>query len=219
MNGWVVRGLGLALVFVVVRTFLGAAVTQWPEQGSILRWFSLVLVILTAFLWGVLDGIRDRRAHPDPDDSADLTMRWLAAAALAGVLAGALAWIVGAIFDIAVANGSLFFELTSGAAFTILLIFVPASIAVALGRYLAGRDATDSGDAVVRDADLAVEENATESYAGSEWSYEHGNESGYDAAAGDGSVRGQVPADDSVTEVFAPVDPDGQHGGTHRADQ
>ncbi len=66
MNGWVVRGLGLALVHAVVRTFLGAAVTQWPQQGSILRWFSLILVILAAFLWGAFDGIRDGAPTPIP---------------------------------------------------------------------------------------------------------------------------------------------------------
>lgn len=210
MNGWVIRGLGLALVHAVVRTFLGAAVTQWPEQGSILRWFSLIVVILAAFLWGAFDGIRDRRAHPDPDDSADLTMMWLKAAFVAGILAGAVSWFVGVVFDIAVTNGSLFFEVTSGAAFTVLLVFVPASIAVALGRFLAGRESKGARDSVAyeHDADLAVEEDAAENYAGTEWSYEHGNESGYNPEA-----------DESATEVFSPVDPDGKHGGAHRADK
>ncbi|MGF7120898.1 B-4DMT family transporter [Rhodococcus sp. AG1013] len=225
MNGWVVRGLGLALVHVVVRTFLGAAVTQWPQQGSILRWFSLILVILAAFLWGALDGIRDRRANPDPDESADLTMMWLKAAAVAGILAGAAAWILGLIFDIAITNGSLFFEVTSGAAFTILLIFIPATIGVALGRFLVGRDSAKAraagAVAYADDADVDVEESAAENYAGSEWSYEHGTETGYgytDSAAGDGSGEGAVPADNTDTEVFAPVDPDGKPGGAHRAD-
>ncbi|WP_305094907.1 B-4DMT family transporter [Prescottella sp. R16] len=140
MNGWVVRGLGLALVHVVVRTFLGAAVTQWPEQGSVMRWFSLVVVILAAFLWGAFDGIRDRRAHSDPDDGVDLTMPWLKAAFVAGILAGVGSWLVGTIFDIAVTSNGLFFELTSGAAFTVLLVFVPAMIGTALGRFVAGRD-------------------------------------------------------------------------------
>jgi len=195
-----------------VRTFLGAAVTQWPQQGSIMRWFSLILVILAAFLWGALDGIRDRRAHPDPDDGADLTMMWLKAAFVAGILAGAASWLVSIIFDIAVTNSGLFFEVTSGAAFTVLLVFVPATIAVALGRYVAGRGAGATTDDVAYEsnADLDVEENA-EHYAGSEWSYEHGSGSGYD--------QGSPEADNTDTEVFTPVDPDGKTGGTHRAEQ
>ncbi|CAM3135111.1 B-4DMT family transporter [Prescottella defluvii] len=220
MNGWVVRGLGLALVHVVVRTFLGAAVTQWPQQGSVLRWFSLILVILAAFLWGVLDGIRDRRAHADPDESADLTMMWLKAAAVAGVLSGAAAWIVGLIFDIAITNGSLFFEVTSGAAFTILLVFIPATIGVGLGRFLVGRESRSAAAddvAYAHDADVDVEESAAENYAGSEWSYEHGTETGY-GYTDDGHGHGSVPADNTDTEVFAPIDPDGRAGGAHRAD-
>ncbi|WP_430332310.1 B-4DMT family transporter [Rhodococcus sp. ACT016] len=214
MNGWVVRGLGLALVHVVVRTFLGAAVTQWPQQGSIMRWFSLIVVILAAFLWGALDGIRDRRAHPDPDDGADLTMMWLKAAFVAGILAGAASWLVGVIFDIAVTNSGLFFEVTSGAAFTVLLVFVPAMIAVALGRYLAGRGSVgaETGHAgYPSEAELEVEDQAAEAYAGTEWSYEHGSGSdSYDGVSPD--------ADNTDTEVFAPVDPDGKGGGAHRAE-
>ncbi|MDH6678952.1 hypothetical protein M2284_003165 [Rhodococcus sp. LBL1] len=211
MNGWVVRGLGLALVHVVVRSFLGAAVTQWPQQGSIMRWFSLLLVILAAFLWGALDGIRDRRAHPDPDDGADLTIMWLKAAFVAGILAGAASWLVGILFDIAITNGGLFFEVTSGAAFTVLLVFVPAMIAVALGRFLVGRGAARSADdrvAYPHDADIDVEEQAAESYAGSEWSYEHGH--------GDDNTDTDTDTD---TEVFAPIDPDAKPGGSHRAEQ
>lgn len=202
MNGWVVRGLGLALVHVVVRTFLGAAVTQWPEHGSVMRWFSLIVVLLVAFGWGALDGIRDRRANPDPDDGADLTMLWLKAAFVAGILAGIAAWIVGLLFDIAVTNSGLFFEVTSGAAFTVLLVFIPATIGVGLGRFVTGRDARTSGTVAANDADTEVEDAAAENYADSEWSYEHG--SGY-------------AGDNTDTEVFTPVEPDGKTGGAHRA--
>ncbi len=38
MKPWLLRGLGLALVHVVVRVLLGAALIQWPLQGSVLRW-------------------------------------------------------------------------------------------------------------------------------------------------------------------------------------
>lgn len=209
MNGWVVRGLGLALVHVVVRTFLGAAVTQWPEQGSIMRWFSLIVVILAAFMWGALDGIRDRRANPDPDDGADLTMMWLKASFVAGILAGVAAWIIGLIFDIAVTNSGLFFEVTSGAAFTVLLVFIPATVGVGLGRFVTGRDARKSGAVAAPDnADLEVEDAAAEGHADSEWSYEHGTESGY-----------HYEGDNTDTEVFTPVEPDGKSGGAHRAQE
>ncbi|QBJ98344.1 hypothetical protein ERC79_22200 [Rhodococcus sp. ABRD24] len=211
MNGWVVRGLGLALVHVVVRTLLGAAVAQWPQQGGLMRWFSLVVVIIAALLWGGFDGIRDRRAHRDPEDGADLTMMWLKAALLGGVLAGAVAWLVGLILDITVTDGSLLFEVTSGAAFTVLLIFIPAMIAVALGRFLVGREseqAHDHSGAYAHNADLQAEEDAAENYEGAEWSYEHGA----------GRDQANPEADNTETEVFAPVDPDGQRGGTHRSE-
>ncbi|NKS99200.1 hypothetical protein GS498_23825, partial [Rhodococcus hoagii] len=109
-------------------------------------------------------------------------------------------------------NGSLFFEVTSAPRSPVLLVFVPASVAVALGRSspAASRSRLDGAVAYEHDADLEVEENAAENYADSEWSYEHGNESGYNPAA-----------DESATEVFSPVDPDGGQGGggAHRADK
>ncbi|RVW03433.1 B-4DMT family transporter [Rhodococcus spongiicola] len=226
MNGWVVRGLGLALAYVVVRTFLGAAVTQWPQQGSIMRWFALILVILAAFAWGALDGIRDRRAYPDPDDGADLTMMWLKAAFVTGVLAGALSWFVEILLDIAITNGGLFFEVTSAAAFTVLLVFVPATIAVALGRLFVARETSKSG---VPGEDF--EDAAAESYAGSEWSYEHGSQSGYDSDAGsqetgdpdntgaDNTRADNTRADNTDTEVFPAVDKDRRPDGADRAEQ
>ncbi|RVW04050.1 B-4DMT family transporter [Rhodococcus xishaensis] len=211
MNGWVVRGLGLALVHVVVRTFLGAAVTQWPQQGSIMRWFALILVILAAIAWAGLDGIRDRRAYPDPDDGADLTMMWLKAAFVTGVVAGALSWFVELVLDIPVTNGGLFFELTSAAAFTVLVVFVPATIAITLGRLFVARETSKSG---VPGEDF--EDAAAESYAGSEWSYEHGSQSGYDSDTG---AQEASDADNTDTEVFPAVDKDRRPDGADRAEQ
>src|SRR5690606_4336363 len=92
MKPWLVRGLGLALIHVVVRVLLGAALIQWPLQGSVLRWFAFVVVVLAALIWAGIDGIRDRRAHPDPEQQDDLTMRWLTAGAVTGLLGGVLTW-------------------------------------------------------------------------------------------------------------------------------
>ncbi|MCK0093234.1 B-4DMT family transporter [Rhodococcus sp. HNM0563] len=140
MKSWLLRGLGLAVVHVVVRVLLGAALIQWPLQGSVLRWAGLVVVILAAVAWAGLDGIRDRRAHPDPDDGDDLTMRWLAAGAVTGLVGGFVTWLVDTVTAIPVGVKSLFFELTSGAAFTVLLVFLPAMVAVGVGRYLVRHD-------------------------------------------------------------------------------
>ena len=141
MTGWVVRGIGMCLVNVGVRILLGAAVTQWPLHGSQMRWLGLATVLLVVIVWAALDGIRDRRANPDPDDSADLAMVWLKAAVFAGLTAGAITWFLQLIVDFSLGQNTLVFELTSGAAFTILLVFIPATAAVFFGRMLANREA------------------------------------------------------------------------------
>ncbi len=179
MNGWVVRGLGLALVHAVVRTFLAAAVTQWPQQGSILRWFSLILVILAAFLGGAFDGIRDPARQPDPDDAADLTMMWLKAAFVAGILAGRCRGWGSDLRHrgdqrIAVLRGDLRRRVHGP------VVFVRRpSPWLSAGPRRRESKSSDGAVAYEHDADLEVEENAAENYADSEWSYEHGNESGY----------------------------------------
>ncbi|MGW6377925.1 B-4DMT family transporter [Rhodococcus sp. NPDC055112] len=225
MNSWLLRGLGMASVHVVTRVVLGLAVTQWPLHGSSLRWISLAFVVLVALLWGGLDGIRDARSAVDEESGADLTMMWLKAAALAAVLAGAVTWLVGAITGIAVGDNTLFFELTSGAAFTILLVFLPAMLAVAVGRFLVRREARKSGataapaaagaaGAYASEQDYDVVEAADENYEASEWAYEHGTGQGYDENAqgyyetDQNAGSGRHYVDDAPTEVFEAIKPE-----------
>ncbi|AOW92572.1 hypothetical protein BFN03_07280 [Rhodococcus sp. WMMA185] len=144
MNAWVVRGLGMALIHVLVRVILGVSITQWPLLGSPLRWISLVIVVVAALVWAGLDGIRDRRENPNPADGEDLTMLWLKAALLGGVVAGLASWLADLLPFLNVTQNSFFFELTSGAAFTVLLIFGPAMLAVFLGRFFVSREAAKS---------------------------------------------------------------------------
>lgn len=100
----------------------------------------LRVVVVAAFVWAGLDGIRDHRAHPEPDEGDDLTMRWLAAGAVTGLVGGVLTWLVDTVTPIPVGVTSLFFEISSGAAFTVLLVFLPAMAAVTLGRFFARRN-------------------------------------------------------------------------------
>ncbi|MFG1781334.1 B-4DMT family transporter [Rhodococcus oryzae] len=231
MNSWLLRGLGMASVHVVTRVVLGLAVTQWPLHGSSLRWISLAFVVLVALLWGGLDGIRDARTAVDEESGADLTMMWLKAAAVAGVLAGAVSWLIGATTGIALGDNTLFFELTSGAAFTILLVFLPAMLAVTVGRFLVRREARKSGataaageaGAYASEQDYDVVEAAEENYEASEWASEHGSGQGYyetdqgyyendqagrQQADDQTSGGGRHYVDDAPTEVFEAIKPE-----------
>lgn len=206
----------MAFVHVVTRVVLGIAITAWPLHGSLMRWLGIIVVVLAALVWAGIDGIRDARAHPAEGDETDLTMRWLKAAAVAGLLSGAVCWLVGAVSDIALGENSLFFELTSGAAFTLLLVFVPAMLAVAVGRFIAHRDAEkDERAAVAAPAQVPVAVGAAgASEAVEQWSHEDqwSDESG---DTGYGFAEGPY-SDDTPTEVYQAYDETGQ--ARHRTD-
>jgi hypothetical protein len=209
MKPWLLRGLGLAVVHVVVRVLLGAALIQWPLQGSILRWAGLAVVILAAVAWAGLDGIRDRRAHPDAEDGDDLTMRWLAAGAVTGLVGGFVTWLVDTVTAIPVGVKSLLFELTSGAAFTVLLVFLPAMAAVAVGRFLVRHD--KPGDDDWSDHSNRPEREPAMASAGLPTA-------GSVDGTGADSTRG-IPGteawrnDEAPTEVFPAVDPENHNRG------
>lgn len=201
MTGWVVRGIGMCLINVGVRILLGVAVTQWPLHGSQLRWLGIAAVLLAVVVWAGLDGIRDRRKNPDPDYGEDLTMVWLKAAVLGGLAAGVVTWLVQLIVDFSVGQNSLFFELTSGAAFTILLIFIPATISVFLGRLLAGREAKKKLEA--SDAERDRERHDRHLVGAGSSSHSTSSQS----TSTSQREQQQWSGDNADTEVFSAVDP------------
>lgn len=200
------RGIGMGLINVVVRLLLGAAVSMWPLSGSALRWVAYALVILVIVVWAGIDGVRDRRKHPDPDDGRDLTMVWLKAAVVAGLLAGLLSWIIDMFVDFSLGQNGLIFELTSGAAFTILTIFVVAGIAVFVGRLIVNREAKKK--LATSDADRAHDRELI-------------NAGGAERAGSSRDPRSQTEQtrsepqwapehDEADTEVFSAVDAEGK---------
>ncbi len=122
-------------------------------------------------------------------------MRWLAAGAVTGLVGGFVTWLVDTVTSIPVGVKSLFFELTSGAAFTVLLVFLPAMAAVAVGRFLVRHDKPSDDD----------------------WSDHSNRPERIPAMAATGpsttdSTRGIAPTDawsndEAPTEVFPAVDP------------
>ncbi|AHH19327.1 hypothetical protein NONO_c45430 [Nocardia nova SH22a] len=141
MNSWVLRAIVLGALTVVLRTLLGFGMIYWPTNGSWMRIVCLVVLIVAGVAWGLLDGRGDRRANPDPErGGADLTMRWLKAGVAGGLGSGLVSWILDFLPKFDLGDNGLLFELTAGAAFIVLMIFIPAMVGVGIGRFLVGRD-------------------------------------------------------------------------------
>jgi hypothetical protein len=139
MTNWVLRGLVFAAAMVVVRLFQGALINAWQTQAGLISAVLLILFIAGVVAWGVIDGRADASANPDPDRREGLAMRWLLAGLIAGVLSGAVAWLISAFYK-SLYVGGLINELTTFAAFTALLVFLGGISGAAAGRWLIDRN-------------------------------------------------------------------------------
>lgn len=138
MGKWSPRGLVFAAAMIAVRLTQSVLINAFPTQAGKIIVGVLLLGAPWAILWGVIDGRADAHANPDPDRREDLPMTWLLAGLLAGVGSGALCWII-SLFYKGLYVGALVNELTTFAAFTALIVFVPAVAGVAIGRLLVDR--------------------------------------------------------------------------------
>lgn len=129
------RGIVLAAAMVLVRLLQGILLSFYPTTATVI---SIVLVALfgcATFSWGMFDG------HHEINESGqnhhrDAAVTWLCAGLIAGILSGIVAWLVSLTYHNIYVQ-KLVSEITTVAAFTALLVFVPAIVAVALGRALA----------------------------------------------------------------------------------
>ncbi len=134
MTNWMLRGLVFGAAMVVVRLFQGTLISVWQTQAAVISIVLLVLFIVGVVAWGFIDGREDAAANPDPDRRGDLAMTWLLAGLVAGLLSGAVTWLI-AVFYKALYVGGLINELTTFAAFTALVVFLGAISGVAVGRW------------------------------------------------------------------------------------
>ncbi|MEE2853985.1 MAG: B-4DMT family transporter [Actinomycetota bacterium] len=139
MSNWMLRGLVYAAAMVVVRLFQGALINAWQTQATLFSVALLLVFIIGVVIWGIRDGRADAIANPDPDRRGDLAMTWLLAGLVAGVLSGAVTWLI-ATFYSGLYTGGLLNELTTFAAFTALIVFVPGIIGVTIGRWRVDRN-------------------------------------------------------------------------------
>ncbi|MEH3142063.1 MAG: B-4DMT family transporter [Mycobacterium kyogaense] len=143
MSKWLLRGLVFAALMVIVRLLQGALINTFETKAGLISAVLVALYAVVVFIWGHIDGRADARANPDPDRRGDLAMTWLLAGLFAGVVSGAVAWLIGVFYKNLYVEG-LLNELTTFAAFTALLVFLFAVIGVALGRWLVDRKTPDT---------------------------------------------------------------------------
>ena len=155
MTAWVLRATILGALSVGLRILLGFGMVYWPTHGAWMRVLCLIVLIAAVAAWGALDGRPDRRAHPAPEQGGpDLPLRWLKAAVVGGLAAGVAAWALDFLPKFELGDNGLLFEVTAGASFIILLMFVPSVLGAALGRFLVGRkhNKADGGGKHSKDA-------------------------------------------------------------------
>lgn len=133
------RGLVFAAAMVVLRLLQGALINAWQTQAGLISIALLIVFVIGAVIWGVLDGRADAKAQPDPDRRQDLAMTWLLAGLFAGIVSGAVAWLIALVYQ-GLYTGGLINEVTTFAAFTALLVFLPGIIGVAVGRWRIDRN-------------------------------------------------------------------------------
>lgn len=148
MTTWMARGLVFAAGMVFLRLVQGALINASPTNAGTISMILVVLFGVAASIWGLLDGSADARANPDPDRRRDLAMRWLMSGLVAGVLSGAVAWVISLFYGPIYVDG-LIPEVIVFSAFTALIVFLPAIFAVAIGRMIVDRRRPRSPPAIM----------------------------------------------------------------------
>jgi hypothetical protein len=177
MSNWMLRGLGLAAVMVIVRLLQGAMINAWQEWAAWISVVLLLLFIICAAVWGVIDGRADATASRDPDRRQDLAMTWLLAGLVAGVVSGAVCWLIALVYK-GLYTGGLLNELTTFAAFTALVVFLSGIVGVTVGRWRVDRQF----------------EKTPEKHHGLGAKERDGDTDVFAAARGDDTPTGEIPA-------------------------
>ncbi|HEX7303641.1 B-4DMT family transporter [Lentzea sp.] len=127
MRPWFVRALWMGLLHGAVQTGVSAVAVRSPEASSV-RPIAVALLVAAAVIWGAVDTMRDLEGRG---------MQWFIAALIAGPFAGALGVVGSSLLVDQTGQEALWVALTGGAAFTALLVLVPAGLGMLLGGFLA----------------------------------------------------------------------------------
>lgn len=142
MRPWLIRGSGMAIPHAAAGTALAKAAVFDPTGLNTVKIIVIAVLAGMAALWSAIDGWRtgaDRPRSPRSLHPDDLARTWLIAALIAGPLSGILFVIGRAVFVDQSGAGELRDALIGGAAFTALLVLVPALLGIVAGKRVAPR--------------------------------------------------------------------------------
>ncbi|WP_409181834.1 B-4DMT family transporter [Amycolatopsis sp. VS8301801F10] len=126
LGAWLTRGLVMAVVHAAAMTLLAKWSVFHPTGQTLFTSLTIAVLVGLAALWSAIDGWRGLR---------DRGRAWFIAALVAGVVSGILYVLGRAIFVDQTGVSELGAALTGGAAFSALLVLVPAG----LGLFVGGR--------------------------------------------------------------------------------
>ena len=138
MSAWVIRGLGMAVLHGVALTLVAKYAVYHPTDQTLVTSLALAVLVGAAALWSALDAWRD---------VPDRGRAWFIAALVAGVVSGILYVIGRAVFVDQTGVSELSGALTGGAAFSALLVLIPAGLGLLVGGRIGRSKPADSEDA------------------------------------------------------------------------
>ncbi|MEU4668418.1 B-4DMT family transporter [Amycolatopsis sp. NPDC023774] len=124
LGAWLTRGLVMAVVHAAAMTLLAKWSVFHPTDQTVITSVTLAVLVGVAALWSAVDGWRDK---------PDRGRAWFIASLVAGVVSGILYVIGRAVFVDQTGTSELGAALTGGAAFSALLVLVPAGLGLFVG--------------------------------------------------------------------------------------
>ncbi|WP_407655629.1 B-4DMT family transporter [Amycolatopsis rhabdoformis] len=124
LGAWLTRGLVMAVVHAAAMTLLAKWSVFHPTDQTVITSVTLAVLVGVAALWGAVDGWLGK---------PDRGRAWFIASLVAGVVSGILYVIGRAVFVDQTGTAELGAALTGGAAFSALLVMVPAGLGLFVG--------------------------------------------------------------------------------------
>ncbi|MFE3177049.1 B-4DMT family transporter [Amycolatopsis sp. NPDC059090] len=156
LGAWLTRGLVMAVVHAAAMTLLAKWSVFHPTGQTLFTSLTIAVLVGLAALWSAIDGWRGLR---------DRGRAWFIASLVAGVCSGILYVIGRAIFVDQTGVSELGAALTGGAAFSALLVLVPAGLGLFVGGRIR-RPAADDEDSSGSSGPEPDDEDGTGSRSG-----------------------------------------------------